>query len=346
LPARRRSRSQPYYDRNLPKLCSFWLKGACSRVVQGDCPFRPCCGTFRFPELAGRNPDGMRTLIEALERLGTVEVMRDKSAEMEEIKEQMRASQRGSRDQNIRDRYHGIDTLTEKYIGKAEKYELTPPDDKSITTLYVNLVGQGANITKEDLTDAFYAYGEISNISVVAEKNCAFVTYTARESAEAAAKKLNGALNVKGVRLRLHWGRPFKAREMQGETRGLPQGGPGQPGMPTAVPMLAFPFPGAVAPPPGAPPSAPAAGTMVMPRMQYPSMNPNQMGTVRGPLPARPSPVSCPSSCIGPYCRDTEHCRDAVRWEWRRDRTASRRRRLAVRRKRRRSSDARCVPRS
>jgi len=98
------SRSSPYYDRNLPKLCSFWIKGQCSRVVEGTCPFRPCCGTFRFPELAGSNPDGMRKLIHLLETDGPTKVMRDKGEEVTELKDQLHGSQKGSRDQNIRDR--------------------------------------------------------------------------------------------------------------------------------------------------------------------------------------------------------------------------------------------------
>jgi len=98
------SRSSPYYDRNLPKLCSFWIKGQCSRVVEGTCPFRPCCGTFRFPELAGSNPEMMRKLIDMLQSDGAVKVMRDKSSEVADIKETLHNSQKGSRDQNIRDR--------------------------------------------------------------------------------------------------------------------------------------------------------------------------------------------------------------------------------------------------
>ena len=39
--------------RNLVKLCSFWVAGTCTRVVGKTCPFRPCCGSFAFPELAG-----------------------------------------------------------------------------------------------------------------------------------------------------------------------------------------------------------------------------------------------------------------------------------------------------
>ena len=40
--------------RNLPKLCTFWLKGQCTRCVKKLCTFRPCAGkgTYVFPELA------------------------------------------------------------------------------------------------------------------------------------------------------------------------------------------------------------------------------------------------------------------------------------------------------
>eukprot|EP00286_Rhodomonas_abbreviata_P023555 CAMPEP_0181311784 /NCGR_PEP_ID=MMETSP1101-20121128/13337_1 /TAXON_ID=46948 /ORGANISM="Rhodomonas abbreviata, Strain Caron Lab Isolate" /LENGTH=352 /DNA_ID=CAMNT_0023418569 /DNA_START=121 /DNA_END=1176 /DNA_ORIENTATION=- len=200
------ARNSPYYDRNLPKLCSFWLKGACSRVVEGTCPFRPCCGTYRFPEIAGSEQTMMHKLISALERHGAVSVMRDKSDEMEEIKEKLKASQRGSRDQNIRDRYHGVDSLTNKYLGKAEQMDLEPPDDKTITTLYVGLMNQA--VTERDLVDIFYAYGEIRSVQVIQQSNCAFVSYTNRESAETAVQKLYNNLSIKGVRLRLMWAKP------------------------------------------------------------------------------------------------------------------------------------------
>ena len=43
--------------RNLPKICSFWMAGTCTRVGKGTCPFRPCCGLFKFPELARNHRD-------------------------------------------------------------------------------------------------------------------------------------------------------------------------------------------------------------------------------------------------------------------------------------------------
>jgi hypothetical protein len=60
------ARTTPYYERNRAKPCSFWLKGTCTRVTWGDCPYRPCNGDFRFPELNGhpglnwRHPMTMR----------------------------------------------------------------------------------------------------------------------------------------------------------------------------------------------------------------------------------------------------------------------------------------------
>ena len=59
----RKGSSNPYYDRNLPKLCSFWCLQTCNRVVNSACPYRPCNGTFRFPELASLHKDHLSTLV-------------------------------------------------------------------------------------------------------------------------------------------------------------------------------------------------------------------------------------------------------------------------------------------
>jgi pre-mRNA-splicing factor RBM22/SLT11 len=58
--------------RNLPKMCSFWLKGVCNRGSR--CPFRPCCGTFKFPELASQHPEECQALITQLTDQGSAEV--------------------------------------------------------------------------------------------------------------------------------------------------------------------------------------------------------------------------------------------------------------------------------
>lgn len=55
--------------RNLPKLCSFWLAGTCTRVVQHKCPFRPCNGMFEFPEIAATHRDLRAALIDRLKKV-------------------------------------------------------------------------------------------------------------------------------------------------------------------------------------------------------------------------------------------------------------------------------------
>ena len=55
-----------YYDRNLPKLCSFWTRQTCTRVANTACPYRPCNGTFRFPELASTHPEALSKLVRRL----------------------------------------------------------------------------------------------------------------------------------------------------------------------------------------------------------------------------------------------------------------------------------------
>jgi pre-mRNA-splicing factor RBM22/SLT11 len=241
----------------------------------------------------------MQKLISSLEREGAVKVMKDKSEEMEDIKEKLKESQRGSRDQNIRNRYHGNDELTNKYLNKAEQMDLEPPEDKEITTLYVSLMGMP--ITEKELVDQFYAYGEIKSIQVVPLSNCAFVTYTTREAAEMAVEKLHGNLVVRGARLKIMWGRPQSKKPGQGEGMGgvpapppmqtqehapaagapaagfYPYPAPGPPGLPAVPPP----------PPPGRPPAAVAGAQgafMGGPgRIIYPSMDPSQMGTVIAP---------------------------------------------------------------
>ena len=83
---------------------------------------------------------------------------------------------------------------------------LEPPEDESIKTLYVG--GLDARISEQDLRDHFYAHGEIESVRMVLQRACAFVTYTTREGAEKAAEELSNKLVIKGLRLKLMWGRP------------------------------------------------------------------------------------------------------------------------------------------
>ena len=99
------------------------------------------------------------------------------------------------------------DPVALKLLGKAgEMSTLEAPEDESIKTLYVG--GLDARVTEQDLRDHFYAHGEIESIKMVLQRACAFVTYTTREGAEKAAEELSNKLVIKGLRLKLMWGRP------------------------------------------------------------------------------------------------------------------------------------------
>jgi pre-mRNA-splicing factor RBM22/SLT11 len=150
---------------------------------------------------------------------------------------------------------------------------LQPPDDESIRTLYIG--GLDARISEQDLRDQFYVHGEIETVRMVLQRACAFVTYTTREAAEKAAEELANKLVIKGVRLKLMWGRPQQIQPKPEE---------GQPGVVMHGGML----PRAVISqqqnsdqPPAAPQQQQSYNYFNIPeRVHYPSMDPQRMGAV------------------------------------------------------------------
>ncbi|EMS60621.1 Zinc finger CCCH domain-containing protein 40 [Triticum urartu] len=157
-------RTSPYYKRNRAHVCSFYVRGECTRGA--ECPYR-----HEMPE----------------------------TGELSQ--------------QNIKDRYYGVnDPVALKLLGKAgEMPSLQPPDDETIRTLYIG--GLDNRVSEQDLRDQFYAHGEIESIRMVIQRACAFVTYTTREGAERAAEELANKLVIKGVRLKLMWGKPQAPRQ-------------------------------------------------------------------------------------------------------------------------------------
>ncbi|KAK9872121.1 hypothetical protein WA026_016173 [Henosepilachna vigintioctopunctata] len=155
----RLARTAPYYKRNRPHVCSFWVKGECRRGE--ECPYRHEKPTDPDDPLA---------------------------------------------DQNIKDRYYGInDPVADKLLKRAAAMPaLPPPDDKTITTLYIGNLG---NLTEQEIRDHFYQYGEIRTVSIVPKQQCAFVQYTTRLAAETAAEKTFNKLILGGRRLTIKWGR-------------------------------------------------------------------------------------------------------------------------------------------
>ena len=235
--------------RNLPKMCSFWVAGTCMRVGLGSCPFRPCCGVFKFPELAGSNRDLNAKLIAALNKDGPAAVMKNMSAD---DRAAIKESQKGSKIDSIRARYYGVDdALATKYMGRLTDGsgkrggrgggKLEPPADDTVTTLWVG--GVVEHLGERDLRAAFQAHGEIVGVRVVRASSCALVEFATHASAAAAIGAMRADCNVRGAALSLNWA---KRRAPDGGGAGRGSGGaPG--GARAVVPASSLPIPGAPA---------------------------------------------------------------------------------------------------
>eukprot|EP00088_Acartia_fossae_P030347 TRINITY_DN3131_c0_g1_i1.p1 TRINITY_DN3131_c0_g1~~TRINITY_DN3131_c0_g1_i1.p1 ORF type:complete len:407 (+),score=120.71 TRINITY_DN3131_c0_g1_i1:62-1282(+) len=253
------ARTTPYYKRNRPHICSFWVKGECKRGE--ECPYRHEKPTDPDDPLA---------------------------------------------DQNIKDRYYGVnDPVAEKLLNRAKNMpSIEPPEDKSITTLFVGGLDDG--VAEQDVKNAFYSFGEIRNIHMVPKQGVAYVTFTKRSDAETAAEKCFNKLVIRGCKTALRWGKnqgkasisappttnaaaaaadaddmgtmslpsSLPPPPMEGGSRnyfgltGGPPGGPGgRGGMPPRPPPMGIM---------GLPPSLPPAGSI-----PYPSQDPSRMGAAQ-----------------------------------------------------------------
>ncbi|XP_067928788.1 pre-mRNA-splicing factor RBM22-like [Watersipora subatra] len=186
------ARNTPYYKRNRPHICSFWVKGECKRGE--ECPYRHDRPTDPDDPLA---------------------------------------------DQNIKDRFYGQnDPVAHKLLDRySQMPSISPPDDKSITTLYVGNVTD--DMTENDIRNSFYHYGELRSVNIVKGSQCAFVQFTQRSAAETAAEKTFNKLILHGKRLNIKWGKNQAqqgAKESSTPAADVTKVAP-VPGLPAAVPM-------------------------------------------------------------------------------------------------------------
>uniref|UniRef100_A0A2N9HXP1 C3H1-type domain-containing protein n=1 Tax=Fagus sylvatica TaxID=28930 RepID=A0A2N9HXP1_FAGSY len=241
-------RTTPYYKRNRAHVCSFYIRGECTRGA--ECPYRhemPITGELSqqnikdryygyvqwlmissFLTLEGVCAVGLLPPVFALakgvkrEREGCaglscacVGLLPPVSASAKGVKRE-REGFVGEEGEGEAEAEAGAfwfsvkrvnDPVALKLLNKAgEMPSLEPPEDESIRTLYVG--GLNERVIEQDLRDNFYAHGEIESIRMVPLRACAFVTYTTREGAEKAAEELSNKLVIKGLRLKLMWGRP------------------------------------------------------------------------------------------------------------------------------------------
>jgi len=237
------ARNKPYYKRNLPHLCSFYQKGSC---IRGDeCPYR-----HELPE------------------------------------------ESAIPDQKLQDRYHGQnDPLANKILHKITGSKtVRPPEDKSITSLIVRDLKP--EVTEGDLKEEFEKFGTVDNIRMIPDKTMAVVTFGNRADSENAIKELYGKLVVKESRLYLGWAKYDSNTKIVEEITApaddfqlVPQQ--------FTIPVIK----GRVGNPNVKPPSLPPPDMTLNPNtsmkfikdlskpgnsINYPSMNPNSLGGVRG----------------------------------------------------------------
>lgn len=84
--------------------------------------------------------------------------------------------------------------------------DILPPSDPNITSLFVT--GVEDDLPEHEIRTFFTKFGTIRSLVCSHRSHCAFVNYATRKAAEEAADACQGRAVVKGVPLRIAWGKP------------------------------------------------------------------------------------------------------------------------------------------
>lgn len=95
--------------------------------------------------------------------------------------------------------------------------DILPPADRNITSLFVT--GVEDDLPEHEVRTHFTQFGALRSLVCSHRSHCAFVNYMTRDGAEAAAAACQGRAIVKGVPLRVQWGRPKPLDNMDRDTR-------------------------------------------------------------------------------------------------------------------------------
>ena len=165
---------EPRYERNLPKLCSFYAQGECNRGA--DCPFRHEMPRARDSVMAAQSTKNRF--------YGTSDPVANKILGRKRRQEQQEQ---------------------EKMKQQDADYE------KARATLYVRFRGDAPfpELNNEVLTDLYYSYGEIVSIKAQADKGQAFIEFTTPEATELAINSTNQK-ELLGRQLYVAWARASK----------------------------------------------------------------------------------------------------------------------------------------
>jgi pre-mRNA-splicing factor RBM22/SLT11 len=95
--------------------------------------------------------------------------------------------------------------------------DIQPPADRNITSLFVT--GVEDDMKEDDIRAHFAQHGTLRSLVCSHRSHCAFVNYTTRADAEKAADACQGKALVKGVPLRVQWGKPKPLDSMDRDQR-------------------------------------------------------------------------------------------------------------------------------
>jgi pre-mRNA-splicing factor RBM22/SLT11 len=95
--------------------------------------------------------------------------------------------------------------------------DILPPADTNITSLFIT--GVEDDMPEHEIRTYFTQFGALRSLVCSHRSHCAFVNYMERASAEKAAAACQGRALVKGVPLRVQWGRPKPLDSMDRDVR-------------------------------------------------------------------------------------------------------------------------------
>lgn len=110
--------------------------------------------------------------------------------------------------QSYRNRYYGEnDPDAEKILERSPDAVQKPtsnPEDRSLMSLYIQGMRSG-DLSPDEISAFFNVYGDVSNVSFLADGTAAIVSFSNREGAEDAAEQTLGVIDIKGVSLQVSW---------------------------------------------------------------------------------------------------------------------------------------------
>ncbi|KAG8627147.1 hypothetical protein KVT40_004630 [Elsinoe batatas] len=95
--------------------------------------------------------------------------------------------------------------------------DILPPMDPNVTSLF--LTGVEDDLPQHDIQTHFAQYGQLRSVVCSHRSHCAFINFMTREGAEKAAATCAGRAVVKGVPLRVQWGKPKTLDSLDQDTR-------------------------------------------------------------------------------------------------------------------------------